>query len=68
MMMFQTLARVMLDGADTLKIECGACRRCVEWPRARAFERLGSDATPRDVHVRLRCSACGASRRARAWV
>jgi hypothetical protein len=68
MMMFQTLARVMLSGADTLKIECGACRRRAEWSRPQAFERLGPDATPREVCQRLRCSACGASRRARAWI
>ena len=68
MMMFQTLARVMLSGADTLKIECGACRSRVEWGRAQAFERLGSDATPHEVCQRLRCSECRTFRRARAWV
>ena len=68
MMMFQTLAWVMLSGADTLKIECGACRRRVEWERALAFARLGSDATPHEAHQRLRCSVCGACRRAQGWI
>jgi hypothetical protein len=67
-MMFQTLARVMLSPGDTLKIECNACRRRVEWSRAEAFVKLGSDASPHDVRERLRCTVCGEVRRARAWI
>jgi hypothetical protein len=68
MMMFPTLMRTMLSPSDTLKIECEACGRQVAWTRAQAFERLGEGAMPSDVWGRLRCSACGTSRRARTWI
>jgi hypothetical protein len=68
MLMFQTLTRVMRSPADTLKIACEACGRRTVWTRDEAFERLGPGATPYDVRARLRCSACGAARRAHAWI
>lgn len=67
-MMFPTLARTMLSPLDLLQIECGACGRRVQWPRAEAFQRLGPSAMPADVAGRLRCSACGDRRHVRVWI
>jgi DNA-directed RNA polymerase subunit RPC12/RpoP len=68
MMMFQTLSRVMQGSADTLKIECEACRHRAEWGRVEAFARCGSDAAPSEIRSRVRCTVCGSVRRARVWI
>lgn len=65
--MFQTLHRVM-NPTDHLKIECGACRRRVEFSQAEAFALFGPDAAPFDVKRRAVCSACGARERAAVWI
>lgn len=59
MAMFETLARVMTDSRDTLKIHCHACGHHAEWSRQAAFDRLGPDSAPYDVRRKLICAKCG---------
>lgn len=67
MTLFQTLGRVMDEGA-VLRLECEVCGHRALWGRAAAFARLGADAAPYEIRRRLRCSACGARRQARVWI
>jgi hypothetical protein len=67
MTMFQTLRRTLSAGA-TLKAECGACRRRVEFRQAEAFARFGPDASPFAIRARLRCEGCGARDRVEVWI
>ncbi len=65
-MMYENLGR-MLGHNQTLKIRCDACARQVEWPRARAFQKLGATATPFEIRRRMQCLACE-GRRVTVWI
>jgi hypothetical protein len=67
MTMFQNLHR-MMNGAQTLKIECEGCQRRATWSRDEAFRRLGPDATPSDIRRRLVCGGCGTAGWVRVWI
>lgn len=60
MAMFETLARVMTDSRDTLKIYCGACQHNAVWSRKEGFDRLGPDSSPYTARRKLICKKCGA--------
>jgi DNA-directed RNA polymerase subunit RPC12/RpoP len=57
--MFETLARVMTDPLDTLKIQCQACDHRTVWSRQIAFAMLGADTSPNEARRRLICKKCG---------
>jgi hypothetical protein len=65
MAMFETLQRTM-QPRDRLKIRCDACGHQVDWSKAEALDRMGSDAAPFDIRRRLVCSLCGGP--AQIWV
>lgn len=67
MTMFQNLHRSMAS-AQTLKLQCGGCRRLTALTAAEAKARFGSDATPADIRRRAKCRACGASGAAHVWI
>lgn len=65
--MFQNLGRT-LSHHQTLKIECTSCQHRAAWPREKAIELLGEDATPYDIRHRLRCGQCGDRHHVRSWI
>lgn len=67
MTMFQNLHRSM-PSAQTLKVQCGACRHLARLTAAEAKARFGPDATPADIRRRAKCRECGASGVAQAWI
>ena len=67
MQMFQNLHRTM-KGVDTLKIECVPCKHLATWGHAEASARCGPDATPMDIRVRARCTACDVKGQVRVWI